>query len=168
MFDKSRVPAQCDPSTPLTIFTSASSFLTDWTKARVSTVLSISGRKPSSLELAPMTALASMCIDFAVRSGLLVISYFCELSRDELRAGHTRESQELIDLGYALIRQLAEKLPPHFNSASDFSEGRFSPLNGTLQSWDTAIGMLKDLIKLAPTPLFCIIDRCQILDDKST
>lgn len=169
MFDVHRIQAPCDSSTPLTIDTSASSRLVDWISAKNSNLLSIAGHQQNGLELAPMTVLSSHCIHFAIKSELPVISYFCELSREEvLRGDNTREAQELIGLIYALIRQLIEYLPPAFESEHDFSTQKLSLLDGTLKSWNVAIGLLRELLQLAPKTLFCIIDGFQVLDDRST
>jgi hypothetical protein len=116
-----------------------------------------------------MTIVAAMCVDFANKAKLPVISYFCQLSRDKsLRPGNTRESQELVALTYSLIRQLIERLPAQLECESDFGGERFSRLDGTLKTWNDAVEALNDLLQFTPTILYCIIDGFQWLDDPST
>jgi hypothetical protein len=169
IFDTTHLQKPHEPSMPLSLDTVATSRLKEWTTAPEIHLLSIAGRKPKSLELAPMTLLASMCVDFAINSRLPVVSYFCELPQSEdLRPGNTRESQALISLTYALIRQFIELVPAEFETNFDFSQERLSLLDGTMQSWNEAIGLLRNLIQLIPKPLFCIVDGFQLLDDPST
>jgi len=164
-------PYQPHSFSPLYLDTTAASRLKEWTKSAVpgSQLISVAGRRPKGLEPPPMSALASMCVDFAVAANLPVISYFVSLPPNEqLRGGTSREVQALLSLTYALIRQFIEQLPSQFSSSSDFSQGRLLLLDGTLKSWTAAVELLKDLIQVVPKPLFCILDGFQLLDDWST
>lgn len=155
--------------TPISLDTTAASRLKEWTTNSKKSFLSIAGRRPKGLESPPMTVLASMCIDFATTAKLPVISYFCFLPREEeLRAGNTREVQALLSLTYALIRQLIEQLPVQFSSEFDFAPERVALLDGTLESWKSATGLLRDLVEVVPKPLFCIVDGFQVLESWST
>lgn len=110
-----------------------------------------------------------MCVNFARKSKLPVISYFCELSRGEkLRPGNTRESQALVALLYSFLRQMIEELPMEFESESNFGQERFSRLDGTLKTWKEAVDLFNDLLQLMPKILLCVIDGYQWLDDRST
>jgi hypothetical protein len=154
---------------PISIETSASSRIKDWTTNPQINFLSIAGRNPKGLEPPPMKVLASMCVNFATNAKLPAISYFCSLQRaEELRGNNTREVQELISLTYALIRQLVELLPVQFSSDLAFTEERTSLLEGTTRSWSNAIELLRDLVVTVPKPVFCIVDGFQVLDDWST
>lgn len=156
---------------PISLETTAASRLREWTTSTTpdSQFISVAGRQPKGLEPPPMSVLASMCIEFAVAAKLPVISYFGSLpEREEVREGNSREGQALISLMYALIRQFIEQLPSQFCSSFDFNSERLPLLDGTLNSWTHAIGLLKDLTKVVPKPIFCILDNFQVLDDWST
>lgn len=110
-----------------------------------------------------------MCVNFARKPKLLVISYFCQLTRGEiLRSGNTRESQALISLVYSLLRQMIEELPMEFESESKFNGERFSRLDGTLKTWNEAVDLFNDLLQFMLKILLCVIDGFQWLDDRST
>lgn len=107
-------------------------------------------------------------------SGVSVVSYFCNLAREEPARGRTRETVELVALAYAVIRQLVELLDTEAEPGEehlygqDFGPKRFAALDGTLRSWGAAMGLLKSLLEANNDPLLCIaIDGLNLLDDVS-
>lgn len=115
----------------------------------------------------PLMLLAGKIINATDENHLNIISYFCEIPRYADRAV-SREIQALVALLYALIRQLIELLPPRFSSIVDFSEERFLGLEGTLESWEEALHVFRDLLELVPgSVLFCVIDGLHVLDYKT-
>ncbi len=117
----------------------------------------------------PITMLAAKFADLAAGSGVLVLSYFCELSRREkLRPGNTSESQAMIALLYSLLRQMVETVLPRFESAADLSDGRFRSLDGTVATWEKAMSIFGDLVPLVPDSVLCVVDGFQWLGDRST
>lgn len=115
----------------------------------------------------PLTNLAAKFIDLAEMNSLPVISYFCEIQR-VVPENATRESKGAISLLYALIRQMVELLLPRFETTVDLSEERFLSLDGSLDGWTEALRMLRDLMKLKPGIVYCVIEGFHWLDDKTT
>jgi hypothetical protein len=167
-FNRSRIRPPSQTSGPVYLENKISSHLKEWTVASESALLSIAGSSNARLRSSQTTSLAAMYVEYAAKSELPVISYFCELSRNEsLREGNTREAQALVALVSSLIRQLVELISPQFESEYDFIE-RFKQLDGTLKTWKIFSDILKDLLSLTPKVLFCVIDGFQWLDDNST
>lgn len=170
MFSMISREGQCKPPFgSVSLDTTATSRLKEWTIEPKINFLAIAGRRPKGPEPPPMKVVASMCIEFAIKAELPVISYFCSLPpKEDLREGNTPEVQEVLSLTYSLTRQLIERLPVQFQSKFDFSKERLALLDGSLITWSTAITLLRDLVKTIPKPLFCIVDGFQKLDDRNT
>jgi hypothetical protein len=118
----------------------------------------------------PLSALSLQLIHLLSLAKIPCISYFCELRRDDrvLAGNNSMEVQASICLGYALIRQMVELLPPQFSAKADLSENRFTRLDGTLHSWDELLSIFADLGPLIPSTVYFIIDGFHWLDDMST
>jgi hypothetical protein len=114
--------------------------------------------------------LALQFIQLFSRAKIPVISYFCELRReDRILAGNkTMEVQAIICLGYAIARQMIELVLPQFSSKADFAGSRFAQLDGTAASWHELLALLGDLAPLMPATVYIIIDGLHWLDDSST
>jgi hypothetical protein len=141
--------------------------LKEWSQGTTSSLLWLTGPVVDVLDSSnPLTLLASRVVDMTDESNLNVISYFCHIRRADGTA--SRETRSLVALLYALIRQLIELLPPRFDSEKDLSKERFSRLNGTLDSWEEALDMFKDVLELVPgSAVYCIIDGLHVLDYRS-
>lgn len=144
--------------------------LGEWFESPINSVLWLQGPNIEAEDVNnPVSMFASEVINMAERSQVPVVSYFCELRRDEtLRSRNTPEIQAMLSLVYACIRQMVELLLPKFETDIDLSEGRFSRLTGTIASWPDAISILRDLITLGPDTVLCVIDGFHWLDDRST
>lgn len=142
--------------------------VTDWTQSAATQILSIAGPVFYGDELEnPMTMFAAKFIDFALMSKVPVISYFCELRRHEEVVGdNTKELQGLIQMVYALVRQMIELLLPEVHTSVDFQPNRFTQLDGTAETWEQAIGILSDIQSLLPGTVFCVVDGLQWLDSR--
>ena len=118
----------------------------------------------------PTTMIARDYVMSANQAEIPTISYFCELPRPhtKLPNGMTAEMRGLVSLVYALIRQLIELLPSFASYTQNLGASRFAKLDGSVQSYDEAIGILGELLDLSPPMLFCVIDSFEILDDRST
>ena len=119
--------------------------------------------KPSGTSL-----LAAKYAASTAESNLPVISFFCELPRKTKSRESTQETEALMSLIYALIRQLINLLPSRFRHRECFDPQSIQALDGTTRTFDGAIAILKDLLDLAPPVLFCVIDGFEVLDDQST
>ena len=169
-FKRAQILPEISNLTPPSYENSVSSKIIEWTSKSESGMLCVADSTSNRVAHQSQPArLAAIYIDYATRSDLPSISYFCELSRDEpLRPDNSRESQALLALAYSLIRQLVEILPPEFESPYDLSEEKFASMDGTLKTWKVTTEILRSLISFIPKKLFCIINGLQILDDKST
>lgn len=138
--------------------------LQEWSQGSRSSLLWLDGPFFEGPDFSnPLALLASKVIDLMDEHHLSVISYFCQTRRAEGTA--SRETQELVALMYALIRQLIELLPPRFDSGKDLSQERFSRLSGTLDSWEEALAVFEDVLEFVPGPtVYCIIDGLHVLD----
>ncbi|KAF9891837.1 hypothetical protein FE257_003322 [Aspergillus nanangensis] len=169
-FHRDRLRLLVDPTEPVLVNQDTLVALSEWSASTDRRALWLEG---PSIEVDdvdnPMSMLAARIIDIAEQSQVPVISYFCELRRGEtLRPGETRETQAMIGLLYALIRQLVELLLPRFETQVDLSEPRFKRLDGTLKSWADAMAIFRDLLPLGPNKVFCVIDGLHWLDDRDT
>jgi hypothetical protein len=168
-FYRDRVRGAYNTDAPLMVPTETMASLTEWTKLSDSRILSIAGPNFSGDELEdPMSMLAAKFIEFARGSEIPLVSYFCKLQRGTPRGGNTREVQGVVELVYAMIRQMVEMVLPEFDSNKDFSKNRFSRLDGSGDTLGEAMAVLSDLIEVLPGKVFCIIDGIQWLDDRST
>ena len=141
--------------------------LEEWTLAARSQVLYIVG--PSRITSPTITSLiAAKYATSTLQANIPVISYFCELSRMDLPKNTTPEIQSLIALTYALIRQLVELLPSVLVSGTGLQPRDFEALDGSLDTFGSAVVILKSLLDLSPPVLFCVIDGIEQLDDQST
>jgi hypothetical protein len=110
---------------------------------------------------------AAEYISLAREAGVPVVSYFCQLTPEEPPVNRTRESVELSALLCAMIRQLIHLLPADFHSpALAFNAERFAILDGTLRTWDHAIGLFVELAGCVRLPiLLFVIDGLNLLED---
>ncbi|KAK2767721.1 hypothetical protein FQN54_003879 [Arachnomyces sp. PD_36] len=133
--------------------------------------------RPEGLNLLRLSA--AKFISLAREHKIPVVSYFCRLSapaqshEEPIPETHTPEPTELISLLYSMIRQTIGLLPVEEAATSPllatvFSEARFSSLDGTLNTWDTAVELLCDLIASVRLPLLLfVIDGLNLLEDDS-
>lgn len=77
------------------------------------------------------------------------------------------EIQASISLLCGLLRQAIELLLPRFHARSDLSKSRFCLLNGKMETWSEALGLLDDVLSVLDMRLVCIIDGLHWLDDRS-
>ncbi|KAJ4410999.1 hypothetical protein N0V82_009103 [Gnomoniopsis sp. IMI 355080] len=115
----------------------------------------------------PLTGFASKFIHLAENYHLSVVSYFCELPR-HVTEKHGPEQSAAISLLYALLRQMIENLPPCLETTVDFSEERFSGLDGTMKTWSEATALFRDVLSVVSGTVFCVIDGLHWLDSRST
>ena len=168
-FHRDRVRLPCDPFGPVVATPEALRRLVEWTKDDSSSRLWIDGPTIEAEDLDnPISMLAAKFLDLASQSNVPTISYFCELRRGESRrSGVSRELQSMIALVSAIVRQMIELLLPQFKAEMDISEARFGLIDGTPESWGEAMSMLKDLTKLIPNKVLCVIDGLHWIDDRS-
>jgi len=170
-FSHIRVRVPCDSSSFVIVDPEMLFHPNQWSEAGISSpVLWLDG-PPSETEdfNNPLTMIAAKFVDVASRSNIPIISYFCQLSRENPTAhGHTMETRALIALLYALVRQMVELLLPGLETTVDLSESRFRQLDGSLETWDDALSIFKDLTELIPEGVLCVIDGLHWMDDRST
>ncbi len=166
--DRDRVMTDQDGSPPTLMDWQVVSALEEWTTSS-SQVLCIVGPN-RMVENSPTTMIAREYVVSANHAGIPYISYRCGFPRShkELPDNMTAEMSGLVSLIYALIRQLIEVLPSFASYTQNLGVSRFAKLDGSVQSYDEAIGILGELLDLSPPMLFCVIDSFEILDDRST
>lgn len=169
-FDKDRLRVSRAPSAS-TLPTDVASRLQHWVSDDDSAMLYIFGDDAYSDPRAPdsLSSVASNVIAFTEVARLPVISYFCSLAKaGDLSDRETRAAQALAALVYALIWQLAELLPSDLVTNIDLGSDRLAQLDGTTRTFPEALALLRDVVRLAPPVLYCILDGLHWLDDKST
>lgn len=142
--------------------------LTRWVQGHTSQILWLDGAATEAEDLEnPMAVIAGEITALTEASGLPVVSYFCRTVWQDQNI-MTMENIAAVALLYALIRQLVELQLPRFHTSVDLSEERFKLLDGSLDTWNTGLAMLRDLIALLPRTIFCIVDGLHWLDDQGT
>jgi hypothetical protein len=128
--------------------------------ARVLGIEGPAGAIPPSLN----TLCAAYVASRVQQLGIPTVQYFCSL--DYQRPLDLCEKLE--EIVYSLIHQVALALPEQVDSTwhhdLDLSGSRFSCLDGKISSLDSSIDLLGDLLRIAPSLMFCIIDGLQLLD----
>lgn len=139
-----------------------------WTQSVGTQILTIAGPVFEGYELEnPMTMFAAKFIAFATASKVPTISYFCELRRhEELIGDNTKEMQGLLQMVYALMRQMIELVLPEVNTTANLRLERFTQLDATVETWDEALAIFSDVQSLLPGTVFCVVDGVQWLDSR--
>ena len=75
------------------------------------------------------------------------------------------ESMALVSMVYSLILQLVWLLPDRFYSDKKFDGSRFAVLDGSMNSLESALILLEDLLGQAPRILVCVLDGIQLIED---
>jgi hypothetical protein len=139
--------------------------LQSWTADRSAAFLGIFGPSTTPHQ-DPARMLMSNYIRVAAASGILCISYFCDITHEAPPAGRTRETVGLTQLMYALLKQLVGHLPARLPYGHSLSRARFDALDGTLSTWPAALTLFEELVAMAASPylLFAIYGIEQLED----
>lgn len=142
--------------------------LQEWTARKSSAILGIFGPATPSYK-DPARLLVSKYIQAVEGAGELCISYFCSTSHEAPPENRTRETVGLVQLMYALLKQMVGQLPQQLPYHPELDQNRFDSLDGTLRTWSAALSLLQDLIALAaPSYLMFAIHGIEVLEDEST
>lgn len=71
----------------------------------------------------------------------------------------------LIDIIYSLTRQLINQLSPKVSTSRRLSKQSFEKFDGSIETFDSALRLFKELLRHAPTNLWIILDGIERLDD---
>lgn len=71
----------------------------------------------------------------------------------------------LIDIIYSLTRQLINQLSPKVNTSRRLSKQYLEKFDGSIETFDSALRLFKELLRHAPTNLWIILDGIERLDD---
>lgn len=114
------------------------------------------------------TGITSTVLSMALRSKIPVLVIFCDIHGDrDVDGGEEPLSREdweaieaaaLVNLAYSMIRQIIALLPDRLESKRSLTKAGFHELDGSLETWDTGIRILKTLLKLAPRTMLVGID----------
>jgi hypothetical protein len=108
-------------------------------------------------------------VAFGEQANLRMVTYFANFETPKwLGLGEPAEAKFVRSVLYALIRQMVELLPDQFEGNIDISQRRIRRLDGTEASWEEALTMLDDLIRVLPHPVFCVLDGVQCLEHAGT
>lgn len=142
--------------------------LQTWTAQTSSSFLGIFGPSMPSYK-DPARLLTSNYIRAAKTAGIPYVSYFCNIAHEPPPAGRLRETVGLVQLLYALLKQLVIYLPKELPPDSGLSRERFEALEGTLDTWPEALTLFDDLLALARPPyLLFAIHGLETLEHSAT
>ena len=114
------------------------------------------------------STIAANVVRAAVAIRLPVVCFFCNFPDGDFEGdddfGNKIETA-VIDCAYSLIRQIISILPSHVETRAKLSQSSFTILDGTLDTWDAVVKILKALIALLPSTCLIVIDGIQQLDD---
>ena len=138
--------------------------LREWISSDQSEILWVAGPYdhcyPSKLSV-----IAAAMVKLFAEAKPMVVFYFCDLpSSRTIQGGNSVEESGLVSMVYSMIQQLIEHVPPQFDSSSDFSLKRFTPLHGNVSTLDAALELFTDLIPLCLPYIVFIVDGIQWLD----
>ncbi|TAQ90567.1 hypothetical protein B7494_g1090 [Chlorociboria aeruginascens] len=147
--------------------------LEDWSRAMNSRTLWIRGYDefvyPSSTSRISATVATR-----ALQVGVPLLAFFCDCrdANEDPDEGIflTREQRNavkeavIISFAYSLIRQAIALLPNKVETRTKFSRSGFAKLDGTLTTWDSALHILRKLLKLAPQAVLVVVDGIEQLD----
>jgi hypothetical protein len=129
----------------------------DWAKSSDSQMLWVIGPVervyPSST-----SKIAASVVNSASTISIPTISYFCDWPKKH------QNRNPVVSLLYSLIRHLLNITSGTFNSGIDLSYRRLQLLNGSEQSLDEAVKLVKELVWLVPPLTLCILDGIDHLD----
>ena len=116
-------------------------------------------------DLASAYQLAASICSFAIQSGAPLIHASCVAPMDEIRHNFEPESTGLMSLVYSIIARLIDNLPESFEIKE---EPTIAGLDGSIENFTPALRTLGVLLNAAPSPLFCVIDNIECLDDQGS
>ena len=133
-----------------------------WIPSLSSYFLAIIGPKTTAAQSVG-NQVAAVVASFAAQAGAPLIHASCSSSVDGPEGYvHLSEKECLSNLVTSLVGQLVDILPDDCNVNEDLS---LSKLDGTEQHWSLAMHALSTLLGAASSPLFCIIDNWQSIED---
>jgi hypothetical protein len=128
-----------------------------WSKSSDSQMLWVIG--PAERVYPSSTSkIAASVVNSASTLSIPTISYFCDWPQKH------QTSDPVVSLLYSLVRQLLNITCTTFNSGIGLSDRRLQLLNGSEQSLDEAVKLVKKLIWLVPPLTLCILDGIDHLD----
>ena len=138
----------------------------NWIKTVDSRMIWIEG--PDSTSFGSGLSLAAHRIySISMQAELPCISVFCK-PYHSTRTKKTDREAALISLLYSVISQLARLLPIEFEMTDGIDETKFKALNGTLESAEIALGLVKALLTHAPRSLIWVVDGLQFAEGQTT
>ncbi|KAJ4982814.1 phytanoyl- dioxygenase family protein [Stagonosporopsis vannaccii] len=140
----------------------------EWMQGDTPQILAVAGPYYEGDELeCAMTLLAARFIDIAAASQVPIVSYFCELRRhEELHGDNSIPEQGLVQVVYALIRQMIELLLPETHHSDDLHVIDISQLDGTMASWKETMVVFSKVESLLPGTVLCVVEGMQWLDSR--
>jgi hypothetical protein len=135
-----------------------------WSKAPVSQMLWLCGPFQASVP-SRYTLAAANLISATEKAQIPVLAYFCQRDGYQVPgndAGSLHENSNpsrVAALVCSLIAQFVSFIPTTaIETQIDDSTTRFASLDGTLDTLPRAVSLLKDLLAIRPTTMFCFVD----------
>jgi len=135
-----------------------------WAKAPVSQALWICGPFQASVPSRYTLATANL-ISAAEKAGIPVLAYFCgkdsyQVPRDdEDSLSGNRKQSRVAALVCSFVAQFVRFIPTDVvETQMDYSTKRFASLDGSLDALPMAVSLLRDLLAIRPSLMFCFVD----------
>ena len=131
----------------------------NWSQAAESRMLWVKGvheeQYPSSA-----SAIAAKVISVALKLQIPTVFFFCNVADQSNypKEYDMRFESTFVDCVYSPIRQLISVLAPYVEGTRGLEKARFVELDGSFESLDTAIELLKELLMIVPRTLIVVID----------
>lgn len=98
--------------------------------------------------------------------GVPCVSFFAKMKYTFPPQGMSVQEARLIAMLYSLVSQLVDVIPPTFRPVMSLTRGEFLKLDGTIQSVQVALGVLKALVSVAIPGLICVISGFDLVDSR--
>lgn len=138
-----------------------------WTASPQSRALGIAKEEYEEAYPSSLSPLASSMVESAMKLKIPVIAYFCGWPSDDYNGEDkaTREKRCFLDMILCLLRSLICVLPEEFEADFDLSDSRIQKMcDGSPENLVEALSLFEDLLDLAPSTLFIILDGIDHLE----
>ena len=153
--------APIEPIKKIFVETTVRTALWDWRLESNSCFLCVSGPWQKAA-LSPAHQLATAICSFAIQMEIPLIHFSCVPSIYETGKGDGVETTWMVNMVYSLMAQLIQLLPEEFEPKEKIV---VADLDATTRTFTSALSALSVLLDASPSPLFCVIDNLQHLED---
>ncbi|XEU99954.1 hypothetical protein FSHL1_005241 [Fusarium sambucinum] len=124
---------------------------------------------PSAQQDSIVSRTAARIYDVSTEARLPCIAVFCQPRYHFAKEkGLTQKAASLIAFLYSIIRQLIRLLPTQFSAVEGLARRNFDLLDGSMQSIQASLDLIRALLNHAPSPLIWVIDGLQLVEDRTS